>query len=103
MKTPTSNLGTNGGSQHPEKRKRGGHGPTLADEVEHLLPTPRASDGAKGSPNQRYRDGTLTLASTAARMTPSGLPSSGETSAPPSSNGSGSPAPRPAQLTITDG
>ncbi|MFG2986185.1 DNA (cytosine-5-)-methyltransferase [Streptomyces sp. NPDC048258] len=28
----------NGGSQHPDKRREGGHGPTLADEVEHLLP-----------------------------------------------------------------
>src|SRR4051812_41547506 len=34
--TPTSNLGTNGGSQTPAKRKAGGHGPTLADQVEHL-------------------------------------------------------------------
>lgn len=38
LKTPTSNLGKNGGSQHPEKRKAGGHGPTLADEIEHTLP-----------------------------------------------------------------
>ena len=38
FKTPTSQLAVNGGSQHPEKRKEGGHGPTLADEVEHLLP-----------------------------------------------------------------
>lgn len=48
LKTPTSNLGSNGGSQHPDKRKAGGHGPTLADEVEWtmpaaLLPTPSAS------------------------------------------------------------
>lgn len=68
LKTPTANLGTNGGSQHPEKRKRGGHGPTLADEVENLLPTPRASDGEKGSPNRRYRNGGRTLASTAAAL-----------------------------------
>lgn len=40
LKTPTSNLGSNGGSQHPDKRREGGHGPTLADEVEHLLPCP---------------------------------------------------------------
>lgn len=43
LKTPTANLGSNGGSQHPDKRKAGGHGPTLADEVEWLLPTPSAS------------------------------------------------------------
>jgi DNA (cytosine-5)-methyltransferase 1 len=30
--------------QHPDKRKAGGHGPTLADEVEFLLPTPRTTD-----------------------------------------------------------
>nr|WP_237502988.1 hypothetical protein [Streptomyces sp. SID8374] len=45
LKTPTANLAINGGSQHPAKRKAGGHGPTLADEVEHLLPTPAAADG----------------------------------------------------------
>lgn len=44
LKTPTSQLAVNGGSQHPEKRKAGGHGPTLADEVEHLLPTPRTKN-----------------------------------------------------------
>lgn len=38
LKTPTSQLAVNGGSQHPDKRREGGHGPTLADEVEHLLP-----------------------------------------------------------------
>lgn len=43
LKTPTANLASNGGTQHPEKRKAGGHGPTLADEVEWLLPTPSAS------------------------------------------------------------
>lgn len=50
LKTPTAQLATNGGSQNPDKRKAGGHGPTLADEVEHLLPTPTATD-AKGSRN----------------------------------------------------
>lgn len=44
LKTPTSQLAVNGGSQHPDKRKQGGHGPTLADEVEHLLPTPAANE-----------------------------------------------------------
>ncbi|MGP3949650.1 hypothetical protein [Streptomyces sp. 7N604] len=68
MKTPTANLGSNGGSQHPTKRKAGGHGPTLADEIEHLLPTLTASDGAKGSPNQKHGNGGFTLASTAATL-----------------------------------
>ena len=48
LKTPTSQLAINGGSQHPDKRKEGGHGPTLADEVEHLLPTPQVADATGG-------------------------------------------------------
>jgi hypothetical protein len=51
LKTPTSQLAVNGGSQHPDKRKAGGHGPTLADEVEHLLSTPIVSDGTGGPKN----------------------------------------------------
>lgn len=37
FKTPTANLGSNGAPQHPDKRKAGGHGPTLEDEVCFLL------------------------------------------------------------------
>ena len=40
FKTPTAQLGTNGAAQHPDKRKAGGHGPTLDDEVSFLLPEP---------------------------------------------------------------
>lgn len=49
LKTPTSQLAVNGGSQHPDKRKAGGHGPPLADEVEHLLPTPTVGMTQGGS------------------------------------------------------
>jgi hypothetical protein len=45
--TPTSNLAVNGGSQTMEKRRAGGHGPTLADQVETgipVLPTPMAEE-----------------------------------------------------------
>jgi len=57
LKTPTSQLAVNGGSQHPEKRKAGGHGPTLADEVEHLLPTPTLQDGSNtAGPSQLVRN-----------------------------------------------
>lgn len=49
LKTPLSNLGQNGGSQHPDKRRAGGHGPTLADEVEHLLPTPTTMAGGQAT------------------------------------------------------
>ena len=48
LRTPTAQLAVNGGSQHPDKRKAGGHGPTLADEVEHLLPTPAVNDMGAG-------------------------------------------------------
>lgn len=47
LKTPTSQLASNGGSQHPDKRKAGGHGPTLDDEVTYLLPTVMARDSGK--------------------------------------------------------
>jgi hypothetical protein len=52
LKTPTAQLAANGGSQHPDKRRQGGHGPTLADQVEHqLLPTPAARDWKSGQSN----------------------------------------------------
>jgi hypothetical protein len=101
LKTPTAQLAVNGGSQHPDKRKAGGHGPTLADEVEHLLPTPlasakgpsqreiaegnpyhrletaiallptpRATDGTKGSPNQRGSKGDVMLPGAVIRLLP---------------------------------
>lgn len=87
LKTPTSNLATNGGSQHPAKRKRGGHGPNLADEVEWLLPTPKASDGTKGSPNQPHGNGDLPLPSAAARLLPT--PQASDTGTPGRRPGAG--------------
>jgi hypothetical protein len=104
LKTPTAQLAVNGGSQHPDKRKAGGHGPTLADEVEFLmpdgagaklLPTPKATDGTKGGPNQRGSKGDLTLPSAAAQI------SSGATTSRRFAAGSTSPVdPRQAQLMI---
>lgn len=106
LKTPTAQLAVNGGSQHPDKRRGGGHGPTLADQVEHellptpnaapigsevntrvsgdgrekpnklgwaigaLLPTPRATDGTKGGPNQRGSSGDLMLPSAVMELLP---------------------------------
>lgn len=61
LKTPTAQLAVNGGSQHPDKRRAGGHGPTLADQVEHELPpTPTRADGERGSGT--YCRGNPTLA-----------------------------------------
>lgn len=111
LKTPTAQLAINGGSQHPDKRRAGGHGPTLADQIEHeitallptpvvtdakgarnatagrspgsehhsgttltdavtLLPTPRATDGTKGGPNQRGSSGDLMLPSAVMALLP---------------------------------
>lgn len=68
LKTPTAQLATNGGTQHPDKRKAGGHGPTLADEVEWLLPTPAVADArntrnatAGRSADQGHHHGGWTL------------------------------------------
>jgi DNA (cytosine-5)-methyltransferase 1 len=36
LKTPTAQLAVNGGSQDPAKRRAGGHGPTLADQLETM-------------------------------------------------------------------
>jgi hypothetical protein len=53
FKTPTVQIAVNGGSQHPDKRRAGGHGPTLADQVEkELLPTPGAADWKGSSQTQ---------------------------------------------------
>jgi hypothetical protein len=69
--TPTSQLAINGGSQHPDKRRAGGHGPTLADQIEFLetpkdlLPTPVAQDDQKSpaahvAAKNRYDDSERT-------------------------------------------
>jgi hypothetical protein len=74
LKTPTAQLAQNGGSQHPDKRRQGGHGPTLADEIEHLLPTPQASDTTKHNgqpPEKRKAAGhTVRLADAAMHLLP---------------------------------
>ncbi len=62
MPTPSANIGDNCGEQHPEKRRAGNHQPTIQDVAEHLLlPTPKASDGEKGGPNQRGSSGDWPL------------------------------------------
>lgn len=117
LKTPTAQLAVNGGSQHPDKRRAGGHGPTLADQVEHellptptaadgdrtstayprgdatligaLLPTPRATDGTKGGPNQRGSSGDLMLPSAVMELLPT----------PQATDGNGGPRMVPAERT----
>lgn len=46
LPTPTTNVGANGGSQDPDKRRAGGHSVSIQDVAEfELLPTPKAGDG----------------------------------------------------------
>lgn len=61
LKTSTAQLAINGGSQHPTKRKEGGHGPTLADEVEHLLPTPAVNDMGAGKTVEAWDEWTAKM------------------------------------------
>jgi len=109
LKTPTANLGSNGGSQHPDRRIAGGHGPTLADEVEWLLPTPTTSQHDDGKDpavwrarRERLRDkhgqgvGTPPLSVLARTL--------GDGSPPPSRGGrKRSASSHPGQLTIEAG
>lgn len=47
-----------------------GHGPSLAMEAQRLFPTPRATDGTKGGPNQRGSSGDLMLPSAVMTLLP---------------------------------
>jgi hypothetical protein len=72
-----------------------GYGMTLLDAARLLLPTPRATDGEKGGPNQRGSKGDLALPAVAHRI--------GTGSVPPSPDGKPSPAAvPPGQLTFED-
>jgi len=79
----------------PGRRASEGFRPPLSQVVLPLLPTPWASEGAKGGPNQRGSSGDLTLSSTAHRIGAGSPPPS--TGGPPSSDD-----PPPGQLTIAD-
>lgn len=50
LPTPDAYAGGRGGSQHPDKRRGGGHTVSLADVTEHqLMPTPRATRGGSST------------------------------------------------------
>lgn len=49
LPTPGAYDGDRGGSQHPDKRRAGGHSVTIQDAVEHLTPMPRASHGGSAT------------------------------------------------------
>lgn len=69
-----------------------GHGKSLAIEAQRLLPTPRASDGEKGGPNQRGSSGDLMLPSAVQRLLPT------PTAADHKASGGSSPS----DVTLTD-
>lgn len=68
LPTPEANTATNGGSQHPDKRKAGGHSVNLQDVAEWmLLPTPTATpygNNQSDSPGATVRPSLDTLAAT---------------------------------------
>lgn len=99
LKTPTAQLAVNGGSQHPDKRRAGGHGPTLADQIEHqLLPTPSAALATGGQTSRSGdRIGEPLLPSIAKSASNGGL------TPVPSPAGSESPdGPLPGQLSLAE-
>lgn len=56
LPTPDAYAGERGGTQHPDKRRAGGHSVALGDVVEHqMLPTPKAADGDFGLPRTTGR------------------------------------------------
>ena len=50
LPTPDASCGSRGGSTHPARRRAGGHSVSLADAVEHLLPTPTATSDGSNQP-----------------------------------------------------
>ncbi|WP_242091507.1 hypothetical protein [Curtobacterium sp. DN_7.5] len=91
LKTPTAQLAVNGGSQHPEKRREGGHGPTLADEVEHLLPTPAAHDSGNTPENHLRKKPGRSVVTSLQVLVDHDLIATGGRIVPPSTAGNESP------------
>lgn len=53
LPTPGAYDGARGGSQHPDKRREGGHSVSLQDAAEHLLPTPTTTNRSGNDRNSR--------------------------------------------------
>ena len=65
LPTPrASDTGTSG------RTAESGFRPPLSEQVRPLFPTPRATEGTKGSPNQHGSKGDLTLSSAVVRLLP---------------------------------
>ncbi|WP_243711384.1 hypothetical protein [Actinomadura sp. KC216] len=63
LPTPRASENENRQTKRTPSQEAGTHGLNLAAEVCSLLPTPRATDGTKGGPNQRGSSGDLMLPS----------------------------------------
>nr|WP_240808653.1 hypothetical protein [Actinomadura geliboluensis] len=63
LPTPRASVSENRQTRRTPSQEAGTHGLNLAAEVCSLLPTPRATDGTKGGPNQRGSSGDLMLPS----------------------------------------
>lgn len=61
LPTPGAYDGGRGGSQHPDKRRDGGHSVTIQDVAEHLLPTPVVSRGAVNNRQEPKLEGISAL------------------------------------------
>ena len=68
MPTPTADRDGNTPETHLARKPGRTVVTSLDVVVNHMLPTPRASDGSKGSPNQRGSSGDLMLASATAHL-----------------------------------
>lgn len=80
LPTPNAALGRGTGTPSPTTaRDRFDQGKRFLDDAVALLPTPRATDGTKGGPNQKGSSGDL--------MLPSAVQSIGESTVPPSGVG----------------
>lgn len=79
-RTPSQEAGTHGKCREDGTPYGSGYGITLTDATT-LLPTPRATDGTKGGPNQRGSKGDLMLPSAVNHM------SNGASTSPPSDAG----------------
>jgi hypothetical protein len=67
LPTPDAYAGNRGGASDPDHRRANGRTVSLADAT-CFLPTPKASDGEKGGPNQRGSKGDRTMPSTAVAL-----------------------------------
>lgn len=78
LPTPSANLGENGGSQHPDKRRAGNHQASIQDVAEHLLlPTPVAQHSGNTPENHLRKKPGRKVVTDLAILTENGLLESG--------------------------